>query len=117
VRIKKGKKRFEIACYKNKVLEYRSGIEKDLDNVLQIPSVFLNVSKGQIAPVEDLKKAWPDPDKKGKALPTEEIVLEILKKGELQVGEKEQSEVELIGRSQRQLRGFQGRIAGEGAGK
>lgn len=89
VRIKKGKKRFEIACYKNKVLEYRSGIEKDLDNVLQIPSVFLNVSKGQIAPVEDLKKAWPDPDKQGKALPTEQIVLEILKKGELQVGEKE----------------------------
>jgi ribosome maturation protein SDO1 len=89
VRIKKGKKRFEIACYKNKVLEYRSGIEKDLDNVLQIPSVFLNVSKGQIAPVEDLKKAWPDPEKKGKALPTEEIVLEILRKGELQVGEKE----------------------------
>ncbi|KAE9961747.1 hypothetical protein BLS_001433 [Venturia inaequalis] len=89
VRIKKGKKRFEIACYKNKVLEYRSGIEKDLDNVLQIPSVFTNVSKGQVAPVEDLKVAWPDPKRKGKALPTEEIVLEILKKGELQVGEKE----------------------------
>jgi ribosome maturation protein SDO1 len=89
VRIKKGKKRFEIACYKNKVLEYRSGIEKDLDNVLQIPSVFLNVSKGQIAPTEDLKKAWPDPEKKGKALSTDDIILEILKKGELQVGEKE----------------------------
>jgi ribosome maturation protein SDO1 len=89
VRIKKGKKRFEIACYKNKVLEYRSGVEKDLDNVLQIPSVFLNVSKGQVAPVEDLKKAWPDPEHKGKALPTDQIVLEILKKGELQVGEKE----------------------------
>ncbi|KAG9535125.1 hypothetical protein KCU86_g17205, partial [Aureobasidium melanogenum] len=41
VRMKKGKKRFEVACYKNKVLEWRSGVETDLDNVLQIPNVFL----------------------------------------------------------------------------
>ncbi|MCJ1414910.1 hypothetical protein MMC32_001240 [Xylographa parallela] len=83
VRLKKGKKRFEIACYKNKVLEYRSGIETDLDNVLQIPSVFLNVSKGQTAPAADLAKAF------GATTSTADIVLEILKKGELQVGEKE----------------------------
>lgn len=85
VRLKKGKKRFEIACYKNKVMEYRSGIETDLDNVLQIPSVFLNVSKGQTAPKEDLEKAF------GKGKSTDDIVLEILKKGELQVGEKERA--------------------------
>ncbi|KAJ8610246.1 hypothetical protein MRB53_038649 [Persea americana] len=77
-----GKKRFEIACYKNKVLEWRSGAEKDLDNVLQIPNVFLNVSKGQTAPKDDLSKAF------GK-LSVNEIVLEILNKGDLQVGEKE----------------------------
>ncbi|UKZ51388.1 guanine nucleotide exchange factor sdo1 [Trichoderma virens] len=75
VRLKKGKKRFEIACYKNKVLEWRSGIETDLDNVLQIPNVFLNVSKGQTAPKEDLEKAF------GKGKSTDDIVLEILKKG------------------------------------
>lgn len=85
VRLKKGKKRFEIACYKNKVLEWRSGIETDLDNVLQIPNVFLNVSKGQTAPKEDLEKAF------GKGKPTDDIILEILKKGELQVGEKERA--------------------------
>jgi ribosome maturation protein SDO1 len=85
VRLKKGKKRFEIACYKNKVLEWRSGIETDLDNVLQIPNVFLNVSKGQTAPKEDLEKAF------GKGKSTDDIVLEILKKGELQVGEKERA--------------------------
>lgn len=85
VRLKKGKKRFEIACYKNKVLEWRSGIESDLDNVLQIPNVFLNVSKGQTAPKEDLEKAF------GKAKSTDDIILEILKKGELQVGEKERA--------------------------
>ncbi|GAB1320310.1 hypothetical protein MFIFM68171_10520 [Madurella fahalii] len=85
VRLKKGKKRFEIACYKNKVLEWRSGIETDLDNVLQIPSVFLNVSKGQTAPSAELAKAF------GKDASIDDIILEILKKGELQVGEKERS--------------------------
>jgi len=83
VRLKKAKKRFEIACYKNKVLEYRSGIETDLDNVLQINSVFLNVSKGQTAPSADLAKAF------GPKTPVNDIILEILNKGELQVGEKE----------------------------
>lgn len=83
VRQKRGKKRFEIACYKNKVLEYRSGTEKDLDNVLQIPQVFLNVSKGQTAPRAELDKAY------GKDMKTDDIVLEILTRGELQVGEKE----------------------------
>ena len=83
VRLKKGKKRFEIACYKNKVLEWRSGVEKDLDNVLQIPNVFLSVSKGQTAPKEDLAKAF------GAKTSTDDIIQEILKKGEMQVGEKE----------------------------
>lgn len=83
VRLKKAKKRFEIACYKNKVLEWRSGIETDLDNVLQINSVFLNVSKGQTAPSADLVKAF------GAKTPISDIILEILNKGELQVGEKE----------------------------
>ena len=78
-----GKKRFEIACYKNKVLEYRSGVETDLDNVLQIPSVFLNVSKGQTAPTADLAKAF------GEKTDINDIILEILNKGELQVGDKE----------------------------
>jgi len=78
-----GKKRFEIACYKNKVLEWRSGVEKDLDNVLQIPNVFVNVSKGQVAPKADLAKAF------GAKATTDDIILEILNKGELQVGEKE----------------------------
>jgi ribosome maturation protein SDO1 len=83
--IRLGKKRFEIPCYKNKVLEYRSGIETDLDNVLQIPNVFLNVSKGQVAPAEDLKKAFGTAD-------VDAVVLEILNKGELQVGEKERKD-------------------------
>lgn len=59
-------------------------METDLSEVLQIESVFLNVSKGQIAPSSDLVKAFSTSD-------VSAIVLEILKKGELQVGEKERA--------------------------
>ncbi|XP_051521668.1 ribosome maturation protein SBDS-like isoform X3 [Myxocyprinus asiaticus] len=81
VRMKKGGKRFEIACYKNKVMSWRSGAEKDLDEVLQTNTVFVNVSKGQVAKKDDLK-----------AFGTEdltEICKQILSKGELQVSDKE----------------------------
>lgn len=82
VRLKKGKKRFEIACYMNKVQDWRANVEKDLDEVLQIPRVFLNVSKGLVAPNGDLEKAFGTSD-------TDKIVMEILNKGEIQLGEKE----------------------------
>ena len=45
VRLKKGGKRFEIACYKNKVLNWRNGVEQDIDEVLQTTKVYENVSK------------------------------------------------------------------------
>lgn len=86
VRLKKGGKRFEVACYKNKVLEWRSGVEKDLDNVVQTESIFINVSKGQLAKQDDLLKAFKTADQAV-------ILQEILKKGELQVGEKERGAV------------------------
>ncbi|KAF3922855.1 hypothetical protein AA313_de0201829 [Arthrobotrys entomopaga] len=85
VRMRKAKKRFELACYKNKVLEWRNGVEKDIDEVLQIHQIFLNTSKGAVAPAADLQKAWP-----GKS--QEDIILEILAKGELQVGDKERGQ-------------------------
>ncbi|KAK2757586.1 hypothetical protein FQN54_004555 [Arachnomyces sp. PD_36] len=87
VRLKKGKKRYELACYKNKLLEYRSGAETDLDNVLQIPTVFLSVSKAQTAPSADLAKSF------GPKTSRDEIIQEILKKGEIQVGERERKEL------------------------
>lgn len=82
-----GKKRFELACYKNKLLEYRSGAEKDLDNVLQVPTVFLSVSKAQTAPSAELAKAF------GTGTPREEVLQEILRKGEVQVGERERKDI------------------------
>ncbi|XP_061575851.1 ribosome maturation protein SBDS [Cololabis saira] len=82
VRMKKAGKRFEIACYKNKVVSWRSGAEKDLDEVLQTHSVFTNVSKGQTAKKEDIIKAFGTEDQT-------EICKQILAKGELQVSDKE----------------------------
>ncbi|KAH3680146.1 hypothetical protein WICMUC_000547 [Wickerhamomyces mucosus] len=82
VRMKKGKKRFEIACYQNKVQDWRSNVEKDIDEVLQIPQVFLNVSKGQVAPNDDLQKSFGTTNQ-------DKIVMEILQKGEIQLSEKE----------------------------
>ncbi|XP_049778882.1 ribosome maturation protein SBDS [Schistocerca cancellata] len=82
VRMKKGGKRFEIACYRNKVVSWRDNIEKDIDEVLQTHTVFTNVSKGQVAKKDDLIKAFGKEDQT-------EICKEILAKGELQVSDKE----------------------------
>ncbi len=86
VRYKRSGKRFEIACYKNKVLEWRAGTEKDIDEVLQISSIFSNVSKGALASSEDIQKAFP-------SITTEAIIAEILKKGDLQVSDKERGQI------------------------
>lgn len=82
VRMKKAGKRFEIACYRNKVISWRNKLEKDIDEVLQTHTVFINVSKGQVAKKEDLVKAFGTDDQT-------EICKEILTKGELQVSDKE----------------------------
>ncbi|KAJ1950216.1 hypothetical protein FBU59_000782, partial [Linderina macrospora] len=62
VRLRKGGKRFEVACYKNKVSEWRTGVEKDIDEVLQIHQVYVNVSKGQVAKTEELTKCFKTED-------------------------------------------------------
>jgi len=80
--LKKGGKRFELACYPNKVLSWRNKVEKDLDEVLQVARVFINVSKGVMAKKEDLIKSFNTDDEK-------QICIQILEKGELQVSEKE----------------------------
>ncbi|XP_057973958.1 uncharacterized protein LOC131161938 [Malania oleifera] len=82
VRLKKHGIRFEVACYKNKVLSWRSGVERDLDEVLQSHTVYSNVSKGILAKSKDLIKAFGTDDQS-------KICLEILEKGELQVSGKE----------------------------
>lgn len=82
VRLKKDGKRFELACYHNKVLNWRSKQESNLNEVLQIDKVFADVAKGEFAKQKDMKAAF------GK-LDNDQIIMEILNKGEFQVSDKE----------------------------
>ena len=84
VRLRKGGKRFELACYPNTILDYRRNLIKTLDDVLQIPNIFVNVSKGQVASKQDLVKGFGTDER-------DKIIDEILRKGEVQVGEKERA--------------------------
>ncbi|MCO5583804.1 hypothetical protein L7F22_037718 [Adiantum nelumboides] len=82
VRLKSHGMRFEIACFKNKVLSWRSRVEKDTDEVLQSHTVYTNVSKGVLAKSKDLIAAFGTDDH-------DKICIEILEKGELQVSGRE----------------------------
>lgn len=84
VRLKVHGRRYEVACYKNKVVSWRSGVETDLDEVLQSRHIFLNVSKGVMAGEGGLSEDFGTRD--------EEVVAKlILDKGEIQVSEKERA--------------------------
>jgi ribosome maturation protein SDO1 len=85
VRMNRCGQRFEIACYRNKVVNFRQGLEQDLSEVLQTERIFTNVSKGQFAKAKDLEKAFGTKDE-------EEISKVILTKGQLQVSDKERSQ-------------------------
>jgi ribosome maturation protein SDO1 len=84
IRLKKGGKKFELACYRNKAINWRNKQETDINEVLQIDKIFTNVSKGEIAKKSDLKAF-------GK-LSEEEIIMEILNKGEMQVSDLERED-------------------------
>jgi ribosome maturation protein SDO1 len=77
-------KRFEVACYRNKILNYRQGIETDLSEVLQTDRVFTNVSKGQFASSKDLQTAFGTTDQ-------EEVCKTILDNGQIQVSDLERN--------------------------
>ncbi|XP_021675732.2 uncharacterized protein LOC110661414 isoform X2 [Hevea brasiliensis] len=79
VRLKKHGIRFEIACYKNKVLSWRSGVEKDLDEVLQSHTVYSNVSKGILAKSKDLMLAFKTDDQTKICLEALEVIRELQK--------------------------------------
>ena len=85
VRMNRSGKRFEIACYRNKVVNYRQGLETDLSEVLQTDRIFTNVSKGQFAKTSDLEQVFGTRDE-------EEVAKLILDKGTLQVSDLERSQ-------------------------
>lgn len=85
VRLKTHGCRFEIACYQNKVVNWREGLEKDIHEVLQTMSIFSNLQQGIWAKEKDLKKAFGDD------MSEIDICKKILEKGEFQVSDKERS--------------------------
>ena len=72
VRLMKGEKRFEIACYPNTVTAWRQGVEMPLNEVLQLTRVYSNVEKGEVAKKNDLKECF-------KTTNQDQIIMEILK--------------------------------------
>lgn len=85
VRMNRGGRRFEIACYRNKVVNYRQGLETDLSEVLQTDRIFTNVSKGEFAKTSDLEQVFHTQNE-------QEIAQLILEKGDLQVSDLERSQ-------------------------
>ena len=83
VRLNRGGKRFEVAAYRNKVLNWRDGTETDMDEVLQTDkSVFQNVSKGVLAKRSDLIAVFGTDDSIA-------VCRAVLEQGELQVSDRE----------------------------
>ena len=87
VRMTKGGIHFEIACYRNKVISWRNKIESDLGEVLQVDSVFTNVSQGMLASKKDLLSAFGSAD-------LEVAIRHILDHGELQISEQERESLQ-----------------------
>eukprot|EP00568_Trieres_chinensis_P007624 CAMPEP_0183294736 /NCGR_PEP_ID=MMETSP0160_2-20130417/2948_1 /TAXON_ID=2839 ORGANISM="Odontella Sinensis, Strain Grunow 1884" /NCGR_SAMPLE_ID=MMETSP0160_2 /ASSEMBLY_ACC=CAM_ASM_000250 /LENGTH=416 /DNA_ID=CAMNT_0025456097 /DNA_START=177 /DNA_END=1423 /DNA_ORIENTATION=- len=77
-------RRFEVACYRNKIVNYRQGVETDLSEVLQIDRVFTNVAQGRFARSSDLKKAFGTSNE-------EEVIRTILKTGQVQISDMERN--------------------------
>ena len=74
VKLKKQNKKFEVACYRNKVTDWRNKQENDINEVLQVDNIFTDVEQGAVASKNDLKKFGN--------ISREEIIMEILNKGE-----------------------------------
>jgi len=85
VRHKTTGKRFEIACYPNKVEEWRRKVETDINEVVQSTNIYVNVQQGKVAHADALEEAYDTTDK-------DKIVRIILEKGEIQISKQERQE-------------------------
>lgn len=82
IKYKANGKRFEIACFKNQVLNWRNGVEPNLSEVLQSEEVYVNAAQGEVAKKTLLEECFPGKTK-------QEILMLILDKGEMQISQKE----------------------------
>lgn len=85
VRYSKNGVKLEIACYKNKVISYRSGVENRMDEVLQVDRIFTNVGRGFMASEKDIQAVF------GKDMTEEQAIKYMLEHGELQVAQQERT--------------------------
>lgn len=84
VRLSRGGHRFEVACYRNKIVNYRQGTETDLSEVLQTERVFTNVSRGEFANKKILQKVFGTSDET-------QVCKLVLDEGDVQVSDMERS--------------------------
>jgi hypothetical protein len=77
VRLKRNGKRFEVAAYRNTVVAWRNKVEKDIDEVLQVHTIYANLDKGVLAKSEDLIEAFGTDDE-------DKVCVEVLNRGEFQ---------------------------------
>ncbi|KAM0672978.1 hypothetical protein GVAV_003553 [Gurleya vavrai] len=78
---KKNNKKFELALYPNKLIEYRNNNSIPLIQILHTFTIFKDVSKGEVSNKNDLKECF-------KNLRNEDIIYEILQFGNERVSEK-----------------------------
>lgn len=85
MRLKKGKKTYEVMVQEGMVAKYREGSVKRLDDVLVTPLVFTNASKGTRASAEQLNESFQTDN-------VEAVITTILEKGEAQESAGERRE-------------------------
>lgn len=85
VRYAKNGVKLEIACYKNKVISYRSGTETRLDEVLQVERIFTNVARGHLASEKEIATVFGDD------MTEQQAIKFMLDHGELQVAQQERT--------------------------
>ncbi|KPA82167.1 hypothetical protein ABB37_03296 [Leptomonas pyrrhocoris] len=85
VRYSKNGVKLEVACYKNKVISYRSGTETRLDEVLQVERIFTSVARGHLASEKDVEAVF------GPKTTEQEAIKFMLDHGELQVAQQERT--------------------------
>ena len=82
VRLNRNGHRFEVACYRNKIINYRQGTETDLSEVLQTERVFANVGRGEFANAKVLRECLGTSDEA-------EACKIVLDSGDVQVSDME----------------------------
>lgn len=85
VRLKRGKKTYEVMVQEGMVVKFRDGSVSRIDDVVVTPVIFLNASKGTKASADQLKDAFQTDD-------VNTILDLILKKGEAQESAGERKE-------------------------